>query len=84
MQTLVTDPFKDDAAEMLEWLYGVDARVIFSNAINYGDERVGQAFMNAVRHYDHDGYHRILGTLADPFYDDRKLWMALDILTRKS
>lgn len=83
MHLRTSDMFKSDAAEMLEWLYGVNARLIFIDSINHGDERVGQAFMNAVRHFDHEGYQRILGAVGDPFYDDLKIPLALDILTRK-
>jgi transcriptional regulator NrdR family protein len=83
MKTLVASPFQDDAAEILEWAYGVDARVIFNNEINYGNQRAGQAFMNVLRSYDRESYERLTGSVYDPFYDDSRLGEAIDRLTRK-
>jgi ATP sulfurylase len=83
MRTLVASPFKDDAAEMIEFLFGVDARVIFNNAIAYDDQRPGQALMNVLREYYLDGYVELTSSPEDPFYDDSKIPAALDRITRK-
>lgn len=83
MQTLVSDPFEDDPAEFLEWAYGKLAGFEMRDRMFARNERAGQAFMKVVRKYDLEGYQRILGLLGDPSYDDRKIPMALDILTSK-
>ena len=83
MKTLVTDPFEDDVVSILEWAYGRDARRIFAQFHNVQKQRVGQAFMNTLRQFDYDGYCRILGKVGDPFYNDKKIPDALDILTNK-
>lgn len=83
MKALVTDPFKDDVAGFLEWAYGTNARVIFSNAVIYDDQRVGQSFMNVLRIFDEPEYIRLTGTDVDPFYVDKKIPAALDRLTSK-
>lgn len=83
MKTLVTDPFEDDAVTMLEWLYGGAARRAFEAGRLYGNERVGQRFMNVLSQFDMREYERLTGTLVDPFYDDTKIPAALDLLTTK-
>lgn len=83
MQTLINDPFQDDAGEMLEWLYGKGAKGTFLRKININGDRVGQAFMNALRMWDEESYLRLTGTVSDPFYDDSLIPAALDLLTSK-
>ncbi len=83
MKTLVNDPFEDDAAEILEWGYGEEAKRQFLHQITTHDIRVGQAFMNTLRDFDLVGYRRLTGSLVDPFYDDAKLPAAIDRLTSK-
>jgi hypothetical protein len=83
MRTLVASPFEDDAAEILEWGYGPLAKQIFFENIREGDERVGQAFMNVLRMYDHEEYRRLTGSRHDPFFEDKKLPAAIDRLTSK-
>lgn len=80
--TLINDPFKDDAAEMLDWLYGGLAGFEMRDRMFMG-ERAGQAFMNVLRLCDPDSYVRITGTAFDPFFVDSKIPAALDKITRK-
>lgn len=86
MQTLITDPFEDDVynpGQFIQWAYGVDARVFFSNAVNYGFQRIGQSFMNTLRRYDHKSYQRLVGTSGDSFFDDSRIPLAIETLTSK-
>lgn len=82
MKTLINDPFKDDAAEILEWAFGKQAKRYFLDSLIFG-QRVGQAFMNALYKVDPVEYERLTGSLVDPFYDDTKLPAAIDRLTSK-
>lgn len=81
-KTLVASPFEDDAAEILNWAYGNEAREMFYMYLS-GDQRVGQAFMNTLCAFDGAEYDRLSGSLADPFYQDNKLPAAIDKLTIK-
>lgn len=83
MKTLVNDPFKDDAAEFLDWAYGKLAGFEMRDRMFAYDERPGQAFMNVLRKYDPAEYTRLTGTNVDPFYVDSKIFAALDKLTSK-
>lgn len=82
MRTLITDPFEDDAKEILEWAYGSLAAFTFHDKMSTG-ERAGQAFMNTLYTFDHPSYTRLTSSKADPFYDDNRLPAALDRLTSK-
>lgn len=82
LKTLNNDPFQDDAAEILNWAYGPEARTRFFEFLS-GGQRAGQAFMNALYEQDIHEYDRIAGSLADPFYQDNKLPAAIDRLTMK-
>lgn len=83
MKTLVAAPFEDDAAEILEWGYGEVAKEMFVSMSYTGKHRAGQAFMNTLSIFDPPSYARLSGSLVDPFYDDKKLPAALDLLTSK-
>lgn len=83
MRTLITDPFRDDVAEILGWGYGEDAREMFLSMRHTGVHRLGQAFMNTLSIYDGESYNRISGSLVDPFYQDSRIPAALDKLTSK-
>lgn len=39
---------------------------------NAETQRFGQCLMNALADFDTEAYHAIVGTDADPFYDDAK------------
>lgn len=82
MKTRIANPFADDAVNILEWAYGMGARIAFNYNVAVG-QRYGQAFMNVL--FDHDAaeYDRLTGSLVDPFHDDKKLPAALDKLTSK-
>lgn len=82
MRTLVASPFEDDAAEILEWGYGENALTMFMAKVDAG-QRIGQAFMNTLYQFDFRGYHELVGSLADPFHDDKNIPAALDKLTSK-
>lgn len=82
MKTLINDAFKDDAAEILEWAFGKQAKTYFLDSVIFG-QRAGQAFMNALRYHAQSEYVRLAGTSVDPFYDDKKIPAALDKLTSK-
>lgn len=81
-KTLINDPFKDDAAEILEWAFGKQARTYFLDSIVFG-QRPGQAFMNALRNYAPEEYARLAGSSWDPFFVDEKIPAAIDKLTSK-
>jgi hypothetical protein len=82
MYTLLYNPLRDDAAEILEWGYGKNAKTYFLDSVIFG-QRLGQAFMNTLRNHDLSEYARLSRTLVDPFYDDTKLLAAIDMLTSK-
>jgi hypothetical protein len=83
MRTLVASPFEDDAAEILRWGYGEDAHQMFLSMKLTGVHRVGQAFMNVLSIFDPDEYQRLSDSLFDPFYQDKNLPAAIDLLTSK-
>jgi len=79
---VIKHALSDQVGDLLEWAYGEDANYVFWRQLTDG-HRVGQAFMNALRLFDHDEYLRLTGSLDDPYYNDYKLPAALDRLTRK-
>lgn len=83
MRTLVASPFEDDAAEILEWAYGVSAREKFVEYYFVENQRAGQAFMNVLRDVDNEEYRRLTGSIYDPFYKDDKIPNAIDRMTSK-
>lgn len=45
----------------------------FMRRMDTGEERAGQAAMNALREVNPDLYYEITDTAIDPFYDDNRL-----------
>ncbi|MFL6416771.1 MAG: hypothetical protein ACJ74Y_14000 [Bryobacteraceae bacterium] len=72
-----------DAIEILEWAYGLPAKLHYLDKRTGSKERIGQAFMNTLYWCSYADYMRLNGSLDDPFYNDYKLPTALDRLTSK-
>jgi hypothetical protein len=82
IRILINNPFEDDAMSILEWAYGPQAKYRFIERVA-GTERPGQAFMNVLRDFDAEGYTRLSLSMVDPFYQDKNLPAAIDMLTSK-
>lgn len=82
LQTLIEDPFENDAATFLEWAYGQRARNQYYEQLEWNQRR-GQSFMNVLRVHDEKSYIRLSGSSDDPFYVDHKIPQAIDRITSK-
>jgi len=82
MKPLIANPLANEAEEMLVWLYGESAGRAMRRRGTEG-QRIGQAFMNTLMNFDPISWHRLNGSLFDPFYQDKKIPAALDFMTRK-
>jgi hypothetical protein len=83
MKTLVASPFEDDAAELLQWAYGEEAKQAFLDMQRTNEYRTGQSFMNTLFMFDNKEYARLAASDVDPFYDDSLMHDALDLFTSK-